>query len=273
MPLSVGGCPRRNKLNIRSKVTLKYPPDVLDNYLLDIVNIPTYWDLRDKCGAFADVNVEPTHIDKLKHKSNMALLVSSGLSSYSVLTHVGGAIYHNDLLWEIEESKTPIRVPLLNGCPIHFIIWEHSESAYNDLYSALCGIANLSLALIDPIKFIGNGSVSGGLQVSRCIRLIQNKYSDIAKIIKLCNDKLPFRHHSVHHFRSLIMDYGNGGYGFPCPFEKGSIKSTSGFYKKVTNMINDDIIYFEEEFENIYQMLLKNYSEIFLSHLSIKLKL
>ena len=90
------------KLN---KSDIKYTLDGVDNCLFDIVKIPSYWVLRDKCGAFSGDNVNLITDDKQLSIRNKKYLNETGLRAFSAFTYIGGAIYHMEVLFKIEKKK------------------------------------------------------------------------------------------------------------------------------------------------------------------------
>ena len=136
----------------------------------------------------------------------------------------------------------------------YFYIWEEVEACYSDLYSGLCALENFveSLFIKKPKSDSEKGLTLGDLKKRK--NMVDDSFWNI---FNNCNQKILLRHHSVHYWRFPISNKEE--FKLPSNPKRGMTPKdcNSEDLIPVKDAVEDIIIYFEKEFEKVYNLILE----------------
>lgn len=166
----------------------RYTFDRMDHYLQHTTSIPSYWEVREKAGAFSAGNVRREDGDARYE----IFLHEVGLQSHLAITAVAGAKYHLAALREVASKSVPLELA----------VWEELPTGFNSLYKAWNGLYSFCFALLFPEELIKTGQV----QPERGFRGVGPR-SELPSGVKV-QSWLRANHREIHkHFESARLTH------------------------------------------------------------------
>jgi len=165
------------------------------------MNLPGYWEVREKCGAFS-----AEHLDEACPDEISCFFVEVGLQNHLAITSIAGA----------KEFSVLLRKLLLLNPPNPILVWEFFACSLNALYKACNGLMSFSFAMLFPESILDVSSIvsesgyngigihnylPGGIQVKDWFC---SNYPKIQQNLLRCSNSHKYRHLDVHSWRNLI---------------------------------------------------------------------